>query len=147
VERSDRGSTATDGPGSDPERAFRIRNVVLALAGAAVLALKPDSMGLLGEMVHSYLGNVAASFALYFAVVNATARQRWSRPLAAATTLLAVELFEATDGFGVMANTYDPLDLVANVAGVGLAVIVDVLTTRVLHAGRRPDGAGRPPRP
>jgi hypothetical protein len=30
-----------------------------------------------------------------------------------------------------MANVYDPLDLVANAAGVALALLVDLLTTRV----------------
>jgi len=67
------------------------------------------------------------------------------RNLAASLTLLAVELFEATDGFGVMANTDDPIDLVANAAGVGLAVIVDIATTGVLRRcrDRRPDGRGQ----
>jgi hypothetical protein len=50
-----------------------------------------------------------------------------------------VGLFEATDGFGVMANTFDPIDFAANAAGVGLAVIVDVVTSPIL---RRRSGQG-----
>jgi hypothetical protein len=39
----------------------------------------------------------------------------------ALAALLAVEAFEITDGFGVMSNTYDPLDLLANALGVAAA--------------------------
>jgi hypothetical protein len=65
-------------------------------------------------------------------------RYRRPRLLAASLTLLAVELFEVTDGLGVMANTYDPIDFVANAAGVGLAVIVDLGTTRILRGRHEP---------
>jgi hypothetical protein len=40
-----------------------------------------------------------------------------------------------------MENVYDPADFIANAAGVGLAVIVDVATGRVL---RRRYEQGRP---
>lgn len=40
---------------------------------------------------------------------------------------MVVELFEVTNGFAVMHNTYDPVDLVANAAGVGLALAVDAV--------------------
>lgn len=43
---------------------------------------------------------------------------------AIAFALLATELFEATDGFGVMSNAYDPADYIANAAGVALAAVV-----------------------
>jgi hypothetical protein len=33
--------------------------------------------------------------------------------------LLVVELFEATNGFGVMTNVYDPADFVVNAVGAG----------------------------
>ena len=64
-----------------------------------------------------------------------TRPQGYGRPrlIAASLTLLAVEIFEATNGFGVMENVYDPADFVANAAGVGLAVIVDIATGRVLQ--------------
>jgi hypothetical protein len=101
----------------------------MALLGAAVLVLVPAYDGPFVDVIGAYGGNVAVSFALYFAALGACARFRRPRLLAASATLLAVELFEATDGFGVMANTFDPMDLVANAAGVGLAVIVDVVTT------------------
>jgi hypothetical protein len=128
----------SDGPGSDLATAITIRNVVLAVAGAAVLVLGSAYSGPFAEAFQAHSGNVAVSFALYFAALNATARYQRPRLLAASLTLLAVELFEVTDGFGVMANTYDPIDFVANAAGVGLAVIVDLGTTRVLRRRHEP---------
>ena len=121
-----------------------MRNVAMALLGAVVLVLVPAYDGPFAEVLGAYGGNVAVSFALYFAALNASARYRRPRLLAASATLLAVELFEATDGFGVMANTFDPIDFVANAAGVGLAVVVDVVTTPLLrrHRGQAPDGHG-----
>ena len=109
---------------------------MMALLGGAILVLVPAYDGPLADVVGAYGGNMAVSFALYFAALSATAKQRRPRLLAALLTLLAVELFEATDGFGVMANTFDPMDFVANAVGVGLAVLVDVVTTPFLPDGR-----------
>jgi hypothetical protein len=109
----------------------RTRNVILALAGAAALVLKGSYGGPMQRVVHAYGGNVVVSFALYFACLNATRAFRRPAAGAAILTLGAVSLFEATNGFGVTANTYDPLDFVANAAGVGLAVVVDRLSRRV----------------
>ena len=121
-----------------------VRNVALALLGVTVLVLKRAYHGPLQDGFHSYAGNFAVSFALYFAALNSTARYRRPRLFAASLTLLAVEAFEATHGFGVMANVYDRLDFIANAAGVGVALIVDVATGR-RHGGRRRPGAAAPP--
>lgn len=116
-------------------RALAIRNVVLAVLGASVLVLKGVYSGPFEEAFYSWGGNVAVSFALYFALLNTT--RKWARPriYAAALALLAVEVFEATDGFGFLANVYDPIDYFANALGVGLAVLVDI-GTAVLIAHR-----------
>lgn len=45
--------------------------------------------------------------------------------------LLIVELFEATNGFGVMTNTYDRFDFLANALGVALGVAVDLTASRI----------------
>ena len=133
-------SAGSDGPGPDTQRAMTIRNVVMALLGAMVLVFLRGYDGPFEVLLGSYGGNVAVSFALYFAALNASARYQRPRLLAASATLLAVgEFFEATDGFGVMANTFDPIDFAANAAGVGLAVIVDVVTSPIL---RRRSGQG-----
>ena len=101
------------------------------------MVLKPAYHGPLEDAVYSYAGNFSVSFALYFATLNATAKYRRPRLLAAVATLVAVELFEITNGFGVMANVFDRFDLLANAAGIVVAILVDAATTRVLlPAGR-----------
>jgi hypothetical protein len=125
------------------DSAMRVRNVALALLGAAILVLKLEYHGPGGTVVHAYAGNVAVSFALYFAAINATERFRRPRLLAALGVLVAVEAFELSDGFGVVANVVDPVDLWANAVGIALAVAVDVLTARVLP--RRPREASTDP--
>lgn len=117
---------------------MRVRNVVLALLGAAVLVLKPGYHGPGEGTVQAYAGNVAVSFALYFAAINATERFGRPRLLAAIAVLVAVVAFELADGFGVMANVFDPVDLYADAAGIALAVAVDVLTA---HGPRSRPGA------
>lgn len=116
---------------------------MLALLGAAILVLKLEYHGPGDGVVHAYAGNAAVSFALFFAAINATERFRRPRLLAALGVLVAVEAFEFSDGFGVMANVVDPIDLWANAVGVALAVAVDVLTARALR--RRPGEAPTDP--
>ena len=67
-------------------------------------------------------------------MIGVSAIGRGSRA-AAVFALLAAELFEATDGFGVMSNVYDPGDYVANAAGVLVAVAVDVAVRRARRIG------------
>jgi hypothetical protein len=112
------------------------RNVFFALLGAAGLVLKGHYSGPHQNVVHSYGGNLAASFAVYFVVSNLRVHfhSRYSRLLTAAAALLVVELFEVTNGFGVMTNVYDRVDLVANAGGVALALAVDVLTPNDVSA-------------
>ena len=144
MRRSAAGSAGSTEP--DLRRATTIRNVALAVLGAAVLVLKSGYHGPFEDVLNAYAGNVAVSFALYFAAINATSSFGRSRLIAAALTLLAVELFEATNGFGAMENVYDPADFIANAAGVGLAIIVDVATGRVLrwrHEQGGPETGGR----
>jgi hypothetical protein len=113
-----------------------VRNVALAVLGAMVLVFKGAYRGPLEDAVYAHAGNVAVSFSLYFAVINATSRYRRPRLMAASLVLLAVEAFEATNGFGVMVNVYDPLDFVANAAAVVSAVIVDIASGRLLSRQR-----------
>jgi hypothetical protein len=133
VKRSAAMSEAGREPASRLRRATTIRNVALAVLGAAVLVLKSAYHGSFEDALNAYAGNVAVSFALYFAAINATSAYRGPRLAAAALTLLVVELFEVANGFGVMTNVYDPADLIANAAGVGLAVIVDLVTSAALR--------------
>jgi hypothetical protein len=86
------------------------------------------------EFIHSYGGNFTASFAFYFIFQNALSRYRANRITNALATLLVAEIFEATDGFfGMMVNTYDPMDYVANALGVALAFGLDILVARLFN--------------
>jgi hypothetical protein len=121
--------------------AGRTRRVVLVLLGVAGLVLKSSYRGPLAEVVHSYAGNVAASFAVYFLAAIAVSRHGAGRLAAAAVALAVVEAFEVTDGFGVMSNVYDPADLLANVAGVAVALAADQVALRpAASAGAGPEG-------
>jgi hypothetical protein len=148
VRRSATGSAGSKKPAGSAKpdvvlgRAITGRNVALAVLGPVVLVLKSGYHGPLEDVVNAHAGNVAVSFALYFAAINATSRHGRSRLIAAALTLLAVELFEVTNGFGVMKNVYDPADFVANAVGVSLAVIVDIATSPRTAASAA--SAGRP---
>ena len=105
--------------------AGKLRNVLCVLIGVAALVLKKHYAGPGEQLVHNYGGNIAASFAVYFVFLQLPIPTVLKKPVAAGLALALVELFEAFDGFGVMTNTYDPFDFVANALGVGLALVVD----------------------
>lgn len=128
------------------EDRFTRRNVVFVLLGVAALLLKRHYSGPLAEAVHGYAGNLSVSFAVYFIVAAAAARHGWGVLGAAGSALLAVEAFEVTNGFGVMSNTYDPLDLLANAAGISLALAVDLATQRLFVHGAKAKLRGTPGR-
>jgi hypothetical protein len=115
---------------STTQSALKRRNVVFVLIGVSVLLLKRRYAGPAWDSVQSYAGNIAVSFAVYFVILNLPFPSRYRRAMTAVLALSVVELFEATNGFGVMTNTYDPLDFLANGVGIVLAVIVDMLTSR-----------------
>jgi hypothetical protein len=119
--------TDPDGVSSMAKTTSMARNVSFVLLGVAALVLKRHYSGPFVEIIHSYSGNVSASFAVYFVVRILTSGWRYGRLVTAGIALLVVELFEATNGFGVMTNVYDPVDFVANVVGVGLALVLDTL--------------------
>jgi len=108
-------------------KTFKVRNIFFVLLGAAALVMKRHYSGPFVEIVHSYGGNASASFAVYFIVRILTLGWRYERLVTTSIALLVVEFFEATNGFGVMTNVYDPADFVANALGVGLAVGLDTL--------------------
>jgi hypothetical protein len=110
---------------------MKLRNIALDLLGVAVLVLKGRYSGPGELFIGAYAGNISVSFALYFVAMFLMRPSPRGRASAALVVLASVTLFEITDGFGVMANVYDALDLVANAAGICLAVVVDLLTAVV----------------
>jgi hypothetical protein len=109
----------------------RTADVIAVLVGVLALLLKGQYSGPATDVVHSYGGNVAASFAVYFLARRVTARSRQPRVLALAVAIAIVQSFEGLDGFGVMNNVYDSLDLVANAVGVTLGVAVDIVMEKL----------------
>lgn len=108
----------------------KLRNLLFVLSGALVLMLKHNYSGPYTEIVKSYSGNLAVSFAVYFIISFSSDTWKNNRFITAFLALLAVELFEITNGFGIMKNVFDPIDLLANVIGVSLAFGLDFLLNR-----------------
>ncbi|MCG6986989.1 MAG: hypothetical protein LJF06_02210 [Gemmatimonadetes bacterium] len=113
--------------GSEPHLGRKVRNLLFILLGVALLPLKRRYTGPWDTVVHSYLGNLSVSFAVYFLFANLDFPPRIRRLVPAAAALVVVELFEALDGFGIMSNTHDPVDFVVNAAGIALALWLDAL--------------------
>ena len=112
-------------------RSYTIRYTIFVLLGIAGLVLKSWFSGCLPEFVLNYAGNLCVSFAVYFIIRLSSAKTRFNRVIIAITALLIVELFETTNGFGVMSNAYDRLDFIANALGIALAIVVDISTERI----------------
>jgi len=113
----------------------RVQEVFFVLLGVGGLVLKGQYSGPADALVHNYGGNIAASFAVYFLAKRVTARSNLPRTAAAALAFTVVQLFEVLDGFGLMTNVYDRLDLAANTAGIILAITLDAVVERM--GGRR----------
>jgi hypothetical protein len=107
----------------------KARNVLFVLLGVAGLVFKRHYSGPDWEIVRSYGGNIAASFAAYFVITCLPFCSRFRRLLAGGLTLAVVELFEVSNGFGVMTNVYDRVDFAANAVGIALALAVDSMTS------------------
>ena len=108
----------------------KARNVLFVLLGVVALVLKGSFVEPSAGIVHRWGGNLAVSFACYFLASIPPVRTRHRKLVAAAGALLAVEAFEATNGFGIMSNVYDPVDFAANALGVGLALMIDAALGR-----------------
>ena len=117
---------------------IRYRNVLMVLAGVVCLLLKRWFATFFGDFAFSYVGNLSASFAVYF-IISIAAIPGLTRVMIAALALLAVEGFEFTDGFGIMTNVYDPFDYLANAIGIGVAACVDAGPSRLLRIKRGTD--------
>lgn len=100
------------------------------MTAIGLFLLKQRYAGPFQPLIYSYAGNFLVSFALYFNFLFLQIPPRFRRTAAALLTLVCVESFELFDGFGLMANIYDPLDLLANAIGVGCACGCDYTLSR-----------------
>lgn len=111
-------------------RDTKLRNLLFILAAIGLFLLKQRYAGPFQPLIYSYAGNFLVSFALYFNFLFLQIPPRFRRVAAALLTLACVESFEVFDGFGLMANTYDPLDLLANAIGVAVGCGCDIIISR-----------------
>lgn len=108
----------------------KVRNVLFVLLGVLLLLLKQIYKGPGLEIVKSYSGNLSISFAVYFLISFSSNYWKQNKLISAIISLTIVELFEITNGFGIMTNVYDIIDLFVNLIGVILALVVDQLLTK-----------------
>lgn len=108
----------------------KVRNVLFVLLGVLLLLLKQIYNGPGLEIVKSYSGNLSISFAVYFLISVSSDHWKQNKLITAIISLTIVELFEITNGFGIMTNVYDIIDLFVNLIGVILALVVDQLLTK-----------------
>ena len=103
----------------------KARNVLFILLGISVLLLKQIYNGPGLEIVKSYSGNLSISFAVYFLIYFSSDHWKQNKLITAIISLTIVELFEITNGFGIMKNVFDIFDLFVNLIGVILALVLD----------------------
>ena len=80
---------------------LRKRNVLMVLVGVTALLIKSWFQDFPCSLARDYLGNVAASFAIFFLIAIAAA-PKLHRIWVAVIALTIVEAIELTDGYGVM---------------------------------------------
>jgi hypothetical protein len=106
---------------------YRFRYLIFILLGVFVLLFKRYYTGPCAELINNHGSNFSVSFAVYFIARLGLRDLPYAKLLSVTGSLLAVELFELTNGFGFMSNIYDPWDYLANALGVTLAVGIDLL--------------------
>ncbi len=114
----------------------KIRNVIFILLGVLLLLIKPHYNGPFLNIVKSYLGNFSISFAVYFIVQFNDYLWKSNKLITAIAALAVVNLFELTNGFGVMTNVYDNMDLIANLFGILIALFIDLIIKNVFQNSR-----------
>ena len=95
-----------------------------------MLLFKRNYIGPYAELLYRHGSNFSVSFAVYFIAQLGFSTLPYPRIFSTIGSLLAVELFELTNGFGMMSNVYDTCDYLANALGIGLALGIDSLINR-----------------
>ena len=111
-------------------RSLRIQYLIFILIGVVVLLFKRNYVGPFAVLIYRHGSNFSVSFAVYFIARLGFRTLPYPRVFSTIGSLLAVELFELTNGFGVMSNVYDPWDYLANALGIGFALVIDLLMNR-----------------
>jgi len=104
----------------------KVKNVIFILIGVMLMLLKKNYDGPYQEIINSYLGNLSISFSMYFLISLNQIIWKSKKIITFLVSLAIVELFEITDGFGIMSNVYDSYDLIANLIGISIALALDI---------------------
>jgi len=118
---------------------LKLRNLVFILLGVLILVFKRYYQGPLSDLIQNHGSNFSVSFATYYIALMAFNQLPRPSLFSFIGSLLAVELFELTNGFGVMTNVYDPWDYLANFLGISLAVGLDITLDRFSARGEIDD--------
>ncbi|MFC1526105.1 hypothetical protein ACFL6X_04755 [Candidatus Latescibacterota bacterium] len=110
------------------------RQKVTCLIGVAVgvlgLLLCRHYAGPASDLIHSHGANVTFSFGAYFILKLCRLPLADRRPVCAAYALLGVSAQEVAQGLSLYPGIFDPLDFLANAAGIGAAWAVDLVQDR-----------------
>ncbi len=109
----------------------KLRYITFIMLGVLLLVIKQHYTGAYVDFVKSYLGNFSISFAVYFIVGFSAKLWKANKFITAVFALAVVTMFEITNGFGVMINVYDKMDLLANLFGILVALSVDLMIKHI----------------
>ena len=104
---------------------------ILILLGIAAFIYKSQYQGPYQELVISYGGNFSISFVLYLLFSIYASSSSINKFFVFVITLTIVELYEVTNGYGIIPHVYDARDLLANLVGVFLAAMADLLIKKL----------------
>jgi hypothetical protein len=106
----------------------KLLKVFLILLGISAFILKSQYQGPYQELVINYGSNFLISFVIYFLLSFFAASNKF---IVVVISLALVELFEVTNGYGIIPHAYDAFVLLANFIGVFLAVCLDLLIKKL----------------
>ncbi|MBK6766768.1 MAG: hypothetical protein IPG71_10755 [bacterium] len=118
-------------PEGDPFNLLRMLRTACVICGALLLAAGGRYHGPGEILVHSYVSNIAFSFAAYFLIFLARIRVIERRWRAAGVALSVAMISELLQGIRLLDGVFDPWDFAANGLGVALALVTDRFVERV----------------
>lgn len=110
----------------------KIHNLFYIIIGVGGLLFSRHYLGPLEEFFHNYGANIAFSFGAYFLIKFLKLPFREYKYITAIYTFGGVSIQEIAQSIELYPGTYDPLDFLANTAGIVIALCVDILSSRNL---------------
>lgn len=108
----------------------KIRNILYIAIGTGGLLFSRHYSGPMGDFFHCHGANVSISFALYYLSKSFRLPLNDNKLMNAAYAMVVVSAQEAPQGIGLYPGAYDPLDFLADAAGIGFALGADISRSR-----------------